>query len=270
MAKKVYGKCALCGKEGKLSFEHIPPEAAFNKTPAKPISGDEFLLRGNTYPWETAGIRYQNRQQGMGMYSLCESCNSFTGSAYGDEYREFAERAMYVVFSDEDLTQKSVVLKNVHPLRVIKQIASMFCSTTPIPQLDDLRTFVLDKNKCGIDRSKYEIRMYFTRDNVIKWTGFNALIKVGESNPVVMSEITAFPLGFILYLNPNEVKHKDGEDITSFSDCGYDDLRDIYMPITMHTVNSWLPGDYCSREEIMHTVERNQEWERLHGEELDQ
>ena len=30
MAKKVYGKCCICGENKKLTFEHIPPRAAFN------------------------------------------------------------------------------------------------------------------------------------------------------------------------------------------------------------------------------------------------
>ena len=37
MRKKTIGKCALCGRIGELSFEHIPPKAAFNSTPARPV-----------------------------------------------------------------------------------------------------------------------------------------------------------------------------------------------------------------------------------------
>ena len=266
MAKKVYGKCALCGKEGELSFEHIPPKAAFNEQPAKPISGVEFLQDGNRYPWDATGLQYQNLQQGMGMYSLCEACNSLTGSLYGNEYKEFAQRAIHVAFSDVDPTKNEVVFKSVHPLRVIKQIASMFCSTTRIKQMDELKAFVLDKEKRGIDKSKFEFRMYFTRDNVIKWTGFNVLCVSGETNLIHLSEITAFPLGFILYLNPSEVHQKAGIDITSFSDFGYDDICDVHSPILIHTVNSWVPGDYRSREEIIATFEKNREWEREHSE----
>ena len=35
---KKYGHCALCGKCGELTFEHIPPKSAFNKTPVKPVT----------------------------------------------------------------------------------------------------------------------------------------------------------------------------------------------------------------------------------------
>ena len=33
MAKAPEGPCHICGKYGKLSFEHSPPEAAFNDRP---------------------------------------------------------------------------------------------------------------------------------------------------------------------------------------------------------------------------------------------
>ena len=40
---KHFGKCALCGKECELTFEHIPPRRAFNSTPARPVSGEEIF-----------------------------------------------------------------------------------------------------------------------------------------------------------------------------------------------------------------------------------
>ena len=30
MARARTGKCSMCGQDGKLSFEHVPPKAAFN------------------------------------------------------------------------------------------------------------------------------------------------------------------------------------------------------------------------------------------------
>ena len=40
---KHYGKCALCGRECELTFEHIPPRGAFNSTPARPVLGTEIF-----------------------------------------------------------------------------------------------------------------------------------------------------------------------------------------------------------------------------------
>ena len=72
---KHFGKCALCGQECELTFEHIPPRAAFNSTPTKPVSGEE-LLDDDRMPWDTTGLKYTNQQKGMGRYSLCPKCNN--------------------------------------------------------------------------------------------------------------------------------------------------------------------------------------------------
>ena len=76
MAKKYQGKCALCGKEGKLSFEHIPPQAAFNTSPSRVVTGDKLLDDTHRLPWDMDGLRYSNLQQGMGLFSICEDCNN--------------------------------------------------------------------------------------------------------------------------------------------------------------------------------------------------
>lgn len=43
MSSKHIGICALCGKEKELTFEHLPPNKAFNFTPAKPVNGEDFF-----------------------------------------------------------------------------------------------------------------------------------------------------------------------------------------------------------------------------------
>ena len=77
MKKEVYGQCHICGKYGKLSFEHIPPQAALNNGQVKAYSGEEIL---KTFHGEKA--TYQNMQRGMGRFSLCEKCNNTTGQWY--------------------------------------------------------------------------------------------------------------------------------------------------------------------------------------------
>ena len=88
---KHFGKCALCGKECNLSFEHIPPESAFNNSPAKPVSGDKLVEDDDRMPWDTSGLKYEHQQRGMGKYSLCRDCNSFTGVYYGKADRVRSE-----------------------------------------------------------------------------------------------------------------------------------------------------------------------------------
>ncbi len=64
--KKVYGKCHICGTEGKLTFEHIPPRSAFNDHPAVLYRVFNLL---NVGPDDEINAKGQLMQGGIGSYS---------------------------------------------------------------------------------------------------------------------------------------------------------------------------------------------------------
>ena len=264
--EKHRGICALCGKEADLTFEHIPPKSAFNKTPTRAVSVSGLLKKKDQLPWDTKGVRYKNLQQGMGDYTLCQSCNNHTGEWYGEAYRQFANRAAFLVSQDIPNGMNSVEIKEVYPLRIIKQILSMFCSINRpgLYAIDELRTFVLDKEATGLDRTRYRVHMYFTKSGYRKCAPISSIIHLNQDKTVsstVVSEITAAPLGFLLYCNPTDVQLLEGIDISSFADVGYDQVGNVTLPIDIREVNTWVPSDYRSRAEIIDTIEKNQRWE---------
>jgi hypothetical protein len=86
------GFCCICGVHGKLSFEHIPPEAAFNDR--RVFEADiNSLLNGKWSPEERIE-EGKYKQRGAGRYSLCGKCNSDTGSWYGSAYVGVARQTM--------------------------------------------------------------------------------------------------------------------------------------------------------------------------------
>lgn len=267
---KHLGKCALCGKECELTFEHIPPRAAFNSKPARPVSGFELLTEKNLngserMPWDTEGLRYQNQQQGMGRYSLCKVCNNNTGSWYGDAYVFFANVVHAAISSCSDDDSEGITILDVYPLRFIKQILSMFCSTSDPDNslLQPIREFVLDKDAVGIDKRRYKLCMYFTKSSVYKQTGIMVSAKWTQIGLELMTlaEITAYPLGFILYFDPSDTWDFQGTDITSFSDCGYNDRGNVSLPWKIKEMNDLFPEAYRAKEEIQKRFEENKEKE---------
>ena len=246
-----FGKCALCKKEGELTFEHIPPRAAFNSLPAKPVSWESMVKRGEGVPWDITGLPYQNQQKGMGLYSLCKPCNSNTGSWYGDAYHEFSKRVAYLATHFSDPNYHSVEIQKMYPLQICKQVISMFCSVNPEAKMDDLREFVLDKEAVGINKERYRLCMYFTRSNVKRFNGLSATMDLKDNSLSIVSEITAYPLGFLLYFNSDKQQQYKGIDITTFADSKYDELCNIKMPICFYEVNNWLSLDYRSKAEIL-------------------
>ena len=258
---KHYGKCALCKKESELTFEHIPPRAAFNSSPAKPISGDKMLQDDDRMPWNLEGLQYSNQQRGMGRFSLCKECNNNTGTWYGDAYRVIARIVNCALKQGVTADTKGIGIKDVYPLQFIKQVLSMFCSINNYDdsRMDNLRRFVSDKKKTGIDKTKYRICMYFTQSNLMKYAPLSVVLRATNNGyeSMALSEITSYPFGFILYFDPVETWSYDGIDITDFANCQYIDKADIEIQLCIKEMNDYFPTFYRSKEEIMECIEQN-------------
>ena len=266
--KKHYGKCALCGKECELTFEHIPPKGAFNSRPARPVSGteifkEEHLNDDSRMPWDTTGMHYDNQQQGMGRYSLCDSCNNSTGNWYGDAYVTFARTVHTAMQNHTADDPNRIGFKDAYPLRIIKQNLSMFCSILrpDDPRMDEIRNFVLDKNAVGLDKKRYKLCLYFTNTTVMKHSGLTIVLWGDLSNlkPMAMAEITAYPIGAILYFDPTETWEYQGTDIMECADFAYEDKADIIFPWIIKEMNDIYPETFRSRDEIRECIKQKTE-----------
>ena len=253
------GKCALCGIEGELTFEHIPPRSAFNDTPSRPVSGHELFKAENLndaerMPWDTTGMQYTHQQKGMGYYCLCQSCNNNTGTLYGDSYVVLARTVHNAMTKRTPDDPNGIGFREMYPLRFIKQVISMFCSINNPndPKMEELRKFVLDKDAKGLDRTKYKLCMYFTETTLRKYNGVCAVLKKTSAGleSMILSEITAYPFGFILYFNPTETWDYKGTDITECADFGYDDKADILFPWKIEEMNDHFPEVFRSCDTI--------------------
>lgn len=255
-----FGKCALCGKECELTFEHIPPRSAFNSSPAKPVTG-EGALKDDRMPWDITGLPYKNQQQGMGKYTLCQTCNNNTGSWYGEDYRIVARVIHSILSEPRDPKYQAFGIRDIHPLRFIKQVLSMFCSINNFEdeRIDILRKFVIDQKAVGLDKSKYKVCMYLTKSNLMKYAPLSVVLRMGKTKceSLALTEITAYPMGFIIYFDPTDTFHYDGLDITHFADCKYDDVANIQMPFCVYEMNDIFPTHYRSKDEIKQCIENN-------------
>lgn len=262
LLQKHPGKCALCGKECELTFEHIPPRAAYNSTPVKPVSGKDYFEapdRAKRMPWELEGIKYSNQQKGMGLYTLCQDCNNNTGSWYGTSYVRFAEIALTAVYAPIPEKYNAIRFPDIYPLRIIKQLCSMFCSiNSNIGALDDLRKFVLNKESQELDDHKYRIQMYFLRNQVTKYMGYSVLVNIATGEISSLSELDAYPVGFQLIFNPKENKKYPGINITAFAHQQYDSKCEVQMPLIIYESNNIFPNDFRTKAEIIRQSQDSQ------------
>lgn len=227
------GICHICGKYGDLTFEHIPPKKAFNWQRAKIYNGYETL---NKYKGEPA--KYRNLQQGMGKYTLCQNCNNNTGTWYAQTYCDFAMDIIKSIHKSQPLEHGDIVqykFQKCPILQVVKQIISMFCSQLPYQEVHRLGfdKLMLEKESNIVNKELFDLRMYLTSSEIGAYmSGLTYVIfKNNDSlETAQISEICAYPFGFILNLTP-EIPINYGVSIVDMLNVKYNDQCDFELTL---------------------------------------
>ena len=227
--KKQYGICHICGKYGELTFEHIPPRNALNKYQAKVYNGEQFLKLSNGQP-----ARYNNLQQGMGKYSLCQQCNNITGTWYADLYCDIAKEVAFQLHSLKQIKHGNIVqfkFEKVPILTFLKQIIAMFCSLMPFDEVKRLgfNDYLLDKESNKINTSLFDVRMYLTPVESGQILSGISQALINSDNGVAIANVidmSVYPFGFILNLNP-EIEFNYGISIMELFTASYNDKFNV-------------------------------------------
>ena len=244
MKKDVFGQCHICGKYVKLSFEHIPPEAALNKGQVKAYSGEEIL---KTFHGEKA--RYQNMQRGMGKFSLCESCNNTTGQWYATTYCQVAREVACSRSKAEQLQHGDVIeykFKDLPALAFVKQVIAMFCSLLPWKAVHRLGfdQFLMNRESNLVDTSLFDLRVYLTSADTAQLMIPPSVVLYASDDKVERYSVTdlcAYPFGFILNLSP-EVPVKYGTSLMEWFKCEYSKKYGATLPLVyLERTNTTLP-----------------------------
>lgn len=251
------GICRICSKEDKLSFEHIPPEKAFNETPLKAIIGEELfktITETKRKPWDTSKLKYEPKQKGMGIYSLCEKCNNNTGHWYAQEYIKFANTIdwFYNKYDIKTNENFNFVVNEIIPLNFVKQVITMFCSIVEslVKCHPIFAELILDKYKKGIDIDKYRLGMFLIKDKRIAYNGIT-IIGMSNGKRRCVASIDAYPLGFTLDINPIKDFEYNERDITHFlNDYEYNEKVNLEFSVPVLERNIIFPADYRKKEEI--------------------
>jgi len=103
-ARKVSGACRLCGLDGELTFEHLPPSSAGNDRRAKGVSSWTMLEAG-TADFPRSG--WVPSQRGVGAYVTCADCNNRFGRRHVTEYATLAQVAGDLLLGAVTVTEDS-------------------------------------------------------------------------------------------------------------------------------------------------------------------
>jgi hypothetical protein len=243
--KRPVGTCHICGAVGPLSYEHIPPQAAFNDRRFISVEFETMIRLG---PDEEP--RGRIRQGGIGAHTLCEKCNNDTGNWYGSHFVKWCYQGMDILIRSNG-NPRLIYLHYVYPLRIIKQIVTMMFSVNA----DDFRLrnpelvpFVLNREARYLS-PRYRFFAYYNILGRARTAGTGGLLNIETGRLSVMSEITYPPFGYVLTLDSPPPDHRLFE-ITHFARYGYNDMEVMALHLPVLPTHMWFPGDYRTREQI--------------------
>lgn len=240
----VNGHCHLCGAEGKLSFEHVPPKSAFNARKVYVQRGQELVTAVDL---ET--VRRVQFQSGVGANTLCESCNNNTGAWYGRPFADFARQAVSAIRIATGA--RSTLCYEVRPLCVSKQVVCMFFSINGPGFREDhpeLERFVLDKHAVGLP-PRYQVYAYLNPTSHGRSCGVTAAIDIAAGTARYVSEISLCPLGIVLSIDSFPPKERLA-DITFMASHQYEDRLHVELSLPLLSAYSPFPLDFRDRETL--------------------
>lgn len=238
---KATATCHICGTVAPLTFEHIPPAAAFNG--AKVTLADvEAVLRGQ--PDST--VRKRIQQRGMGKDVLCGRCNNNTGAWYADYYAVFAYQAARHLRTSASAMERVALPYHIYPLRVIKQVAAMMLAVNG-PGFQkaqpDLVRFVLSKESRYWPTSAGQLYMAYLEGTTARQVGMAAMLSVEEGlDSVFFSEMSFRPFTFILS-HHGPLRNRRLLNITPFAQRSFNEWTTLHFQAPVLTLpESPLPG----------------------------
>ncbi len=248
-AGKPEGKCRVCGANGPLTFEHIPPQAAFNDCPV-------VLHKWEEYEKGIGEGIYQ--KYGRGDYVLCEKCNNNTGGAYGAAFAQWC-RAGFERIHDVRGRKTCRYVGVIQPARVLKQLAVMFAATIGdefASRNPDFVKFILDKNETSLP-TKYGFHVFWYGGGGLRQTGLMASLKLDTSKQTNLAEIVHPPFGYVLTLD-STLQDSRPEDISFFSRYAVDEFVEFNRAFPVLETHWMMAGDYRTLEQIAADRTKNQ------------
>jgi hypothetical protein len=246
MAK--FGPCHICGVLSKLSFEHVPPRAAYNDQ--RVFEADIKALVDGKWDGQARPTPGKWVQRGAGKETLCERCNNDTGGWYGKAYVGWARQGVELIERSGGKLSPAYPY-HIYPLRAFKQVVVMFCSACG-PSLQgrfsDVTRFVLQKETRHMPHGLKVFAHLLDPTKSERRAGMTGVLKEGSQRHV-FAEIAFPPFGFLLTGDEKPI-HPQLLDITFMGQYDFFLHQTLFLKLPVLPVNTWLPGDFRTKDEI--------------------
>lgn len=242
------GNCRICGAHGRLTFEHIPPQAAGNRGKVTLYSYEDVLRSHHGVPLPKG----RQQQRGAGGYLLCGRCNSDL-SPYARAYGDFAMQAGRV----EPRTNRIAVPFRLRPLFVLKQVVAMFaCLNAGGLEWPGLVQFIRNRSSRALPTG-YRFYVYRCWDLRVRHFGWMQRANFAEPGSVVgLSEVAMTPLGCLATTGERR-SHEILTEITDWNQFRPDQHLELWFRLPCVPIVADFPGDYRSQTDIDKAVEES-------------
>ena len=217
-------RCHVCGSEGSLSFEHIPPKSMGNNHGIRNYKGVDIIKKEGVFDASSLdGVRFTKMNRGSGVRALCRSCNSYFGTHYVKEYTSYI-RELGAGFlqqpPEEDVKVRYIQSGNVNLLAFFKHVISNVCATTPFGTMLDCKEFLLDRESSDFP-SRYRLYMFAVPDpdSLMVQTGWMTLFT--RQGAYTLAHVALYPVGFTL------VDEDASDFIPPFLGCNITDMASL-------------------------------------------
>jgi hypothetical protein len=243
--RKEEGDCRLCGEHGPLSFEHVPPESAFNSSRVIRARREALFSSGH---WDGRG---DIQQRGGGAWTLCQRCNSKTGSWYAAEFVRWATHAAELMprLPVDDARPIRVPFHG-RPLPFLKQVVTMFFTVNArgfAEEHPELVKFVLGSDSRYLP-PQYRVDMVLVRGGFARWSGLHGVGDLDRGTTIIASEVAHFPFAFRLFYSEVPIVRLCA--IEHFGLFRADQRVSIDVLTVAGDIATKYPGDYRCRSRV--------------------
>lgn len=197
-----------------------------------------------------SAMRRHKLPKGSGGHYLCERCNNLTGAWYVRDYSDWAWQGERLRVSVGDTNSLALPFR-IFPGRVFKQILAIFACTCGERMFEVhplLRTLVLNKDSKGRpDQLRLFTYMVHPESHFSRQSGIVGMFDGNRSH--TFAEFAYRPFGYLLVFGGRPSPDEGLFDITFFGDSGYNDYRELHLPIPVRPVESYLPADFRTKKE---------------------
>lgn len=240
------GSCHICGREGKLSFEHIPPRSMGNNHGVRSYRGVDIIKKAGGFDASVRdGVRYAKMRRGAGFSTLCAKCNSYLGANYVREFTGCVkELGASFIRNPPGGDARAIHLEGgkINILAFFKHVISNFCATTPCGSMADCRDFLLDRESNDFP-GRYRLYMYAVPDpeSMMITTGW--MVPITKRGAYTLAHVAMFPAGFTLLDTAlsDLIPPYLGCEITAMANQKWGERPDFILDLPLMSLERMLP-----------------------------